>query len=486
MTKQDLIKKYPVKLAETSLAIAKKRYMKTDEKGNIVETPSEMFYRVAEFISSADKIWNKKANLEASTEEFYKMIANFEFTPGGRIYFEAGNNHTGQMAHCFVVPIEDDLEKIFESLRNAAIIQQHNGGTGFNFSKIRPSRDSVKGINGIAAGPIHYLRTFDTALSRVLQGSKRHGGNMGVLNIDHPDIEEFINVKLKDGDIKNFNISVGVTDEFMEKVRCDEEFNLVNPRNNEIVKTVRAKDLFNKIITNAYNSADPGLLFLDRIEEDNNNPHLGKLQATNPCGEQPLLDYESCNLGSVILHNHVKEGRIDWDKMAQTIKTATRFMDNIIELNKFPLEIIEENVKKTRKIGIGVVGFAHMLYKLGVAYNSQKAVDLMEEVMKFIYENVKKNSIELAKTRGVFTAWKGSKWEERNIKIHNSHFVSIAPTGTVSLLVNTSSGVEPVFSLVNIRKVFLEDSNNKGEDSAVLRIVDPVLEENTKRTWIIF
>ncbi|MDD5043370.1 MAG: vitamin B12-dependent ribonucleotide reductase [Patescibacteria group bacterium] len=476
MTKEELLSKKP-EFSPSALEVIKKRYLRQDENGEPIETPEEMFYRVAAFIASADKNYAGE-NSERSIEQFYEILVNLEFLPGGRVLFEAGNNHTGQMSSCFVIPVEDSMEAIFDSLKAAALVQQNNGGTGFNFSRIRPKGDTVKGVPGIAAGPVHYLRTYDTALSRVLQGSKRHGANMGILNVTHPDIEEFIELKDNGSTIKNFNISVGVTNGFMERVRNDEEYELINPRTGKTVKNLRARDIFNKITKRAWECADPGIIFLDRMEEGNNNPHLGKIEATNPCGEQPLLPYESCNLGSVVLPNHSANGDVDWIKMERTIRRAVHFMDNMIDLNKFPLPVIRENVSKTRKIGLGAMGFAQLLFKLGIPYNSEESVALIEKIMKFIYEIAKDESIKMAETRGVFPAWRGSKWEKMGIKIRNSHLTSIAPNGTISLVASTSSGIEPVFSLATVRRMFYEDNSDGG--GRVVNIIDPVFERVAK------
>lgn len=483
MTAKQIMAKVKPQLAEQSLAVAQKRYMKTDEQGNPVETPEEMFYRVAEFLASGEKKINPSAETAELTEQFYQMMAKLEFVPGGRAFFEAGNDHTGQMASCFVLPIEDTMEGIFQTMKDAAITQQNNGGTGFNFSKIRPKGDTVNGVPGVAAGPLHYIRSFDQAFSKVLQGGKRHGGNMGVLNVDHPDIEEFIRLKDQGSDIKNFNISVGVTNAFMEAVRMDSEWDLINPATKEVAKTVRAREIFDAIIERAHKCADPGLLFLDHVAAGNNNAHLYDMVATNPCGEQPLGPYESCNLGSLILANHVTPaGEVDWSKLQKTAKLATRFMDNMIELNKYPIPAIDYMVRQTRKIGIGVMGFAQMLYKLGIPYNSNEAIELMERVMKTIHTSIEEESMKLAEERGVYPAWKGSRWEQRGMKIRNSHLTSIAPTGTISMLANTSSGIEPYFNLVTIRKSFYSQggSENNTANATTLRIVAEDFEQVAK------
>jgi ribonucleoside-diphosphate reductase alpha chain len=482
MTAKQIMSKIKPKLAEQSMAVAKKRYMRTDEEGNAIETPEEMFYRVANFMASAETKFDANADTAALTEQFYQIMAKLEFVPAGRCFFEAGNDHTGQMASCFVLPLEDSVEEIFQTLKDAAITQQNNGGTGFNFSKIRPKGDSVNGVPGVAAGPIHYLKSFDQSFSQILQGGKRHGGNMGVLNIDHPDIEEFIKLKDQGSSIKNFNISVGVKREFMEAVRNDAPWNLVNPRDGKVTKTLQARELFDMITQRAWECADPGMIFLDAIADGNNNAHLYDMVATNPCGEQPLGPYESCNLGSLVLANHVTPaGEIDWAKITRTATLGARFLDNMIELNKYPIPAIDYMVRQTRKTGFGVMGFAQMLYKIGVPYNSQEAVDLIEKIMKHIAEACQAESMVLAEERGVYPAWKGSRWEQKGIKIRNSHLTSIAPTGTISMLANTSSGIEPFFNLVTIRKSFFNQSgDNSSQGATTMRIVAEDFEKVAK------
>lgn len=484
--KNKIIKKYTPRLSPNALEIVRKRYLRLDKNGKPCETPAEMFYRVANFMAGADAFYltksekkNKIQIIASTTEKFYKTLASLKFLPGGRVLFEAGNSHIGQFSSCFVVPIKDAIKDIFESLSNAAVIQQNNGGTGFNFSRIRPRGDKVKNIPNIAAGPIHYIKTFDTALSKVLQGSKRHGANMGILSIDHPDILDFIELKNGSSQLKNFNISVGVTSDFMERVREDTDYYLINPRTKEKVKKLSARKIFNLIIEKAWACADPGIIFLDRLEAANPTPHLGKIEATNPCGEQPLLPYESCNLGSIVFPNHIKNKKIDWDEMKKTIKTAIHFMDNMIDLNHYPLPQIKKNVLKTRKIGLGLMGFAEGLYKLSIPYNSPKAVKLIEQILKFIKEEGVKASSELAKRRGVFPAFEGSIYDKKGIKIRNSTITTIAPTGTISMVANTSSGIEPVFALVNLRKTFFEDGS-KNEASKTLLFVDPTFSQKAR------
>ena len=476
MKKEEIIKSRKADLPPNALEVVKKRYFRCDEAGQPIETIEEMFYRVADFMASGDKKYSKDKNVSITTNEFYQMLAEMRFLPGGRVLFESGRTHTGQLSSCFVVPIDDSLQGIFNSLKNAAYIQKNNGGTGFNFSAIRPKGDEVKGVSGVAAGPIHYIKTFDAALSSILQGSKRHGGNMGILNINHPDILNFIRLKDNSDNIKNFNLSVGVNNDFMERVRKDEEFDLINPRNNKIVGKLRAKEVFDEIIKRAWQCADPGMIFMDTLEAGNTTPGIGKINATNPCGEQPLLPYESCNLGSVILPTHVEAGEINWDKLKQTVRTAVHFMDNMIDVNNYPLPIIEENVTKTRKIGLGVLGFAHVLYKLSIPYNSDKAIKLVEKIMEFIHKEGWMMSRELAAERGAFPGVSLSIFAEKKEQPRNATITTIAPNGTISMVANTSSGVEPVFSLVTKRQVFFEDKSNVN-GGRILVFVDPVFKE---------
>ena len=347
---------------------------------------------------------------------------------------------------------------------------------GYNFSKIRQKGAVVNGLSGVAAGPVHFLRTFSVALSQVMQGSKRHGGNMGILNVNHPDILEFIDVKKEDGEIRNFNISVGVTRDFMENVRMDEEYDLVDPGTQEVVARLRARDVFNHIVENAWRSADPGMIFLDEVQDKNPTPELGVMDATNPCGEQPLLPYESCNLGSLILSTFVENGEIQWDRMKRTMHTAVHFMDNMLEINNFPLPQIEHTVRfGNRKIGIGIMGFGHMLYKLHIPYNSPEAVKLAEKIMKFLNAEGHKASGELAFKRGNFPNWEKSIYKKQNKPMRNATVTTIAPTGTLSMVPNCTSGVEPAFSLVNIRRTFFEGTRNVGAGKTLV-FVDPVFE----------
>lgn len=463
------------RFSKDALNILEKRYLKLNEKKRPIETPEERLWGVATCIANADKKFDEGANAAESARRFYKMMTQLRFLPSSPVIKEAGSSHNKQYNACFVVPLADSLQGIFQALSDAAVIQKNGGGTGFNFSPIRPQGSKVRGIDNIAAGPIHYIKTFDTALSQILQGSMRHGANIAILNIDHPDILDFINLKDEGSGIRNFNTSVGITDDFMEKVEKDKEYSLIDPSSGKAVRNLRAREVFDLITQKAWECADPGVVFLDRLEQGNPTPNLGKMDATNPCGEQPLLPYEACNLGSIVLPTHVRDGAVDWTMLRNTVRDVVHFMDNVIEENTFPLEKIDKNVKKTRKIGMGIMGFAHLLYKLGIPFDSDEAVKISEEVMRFIREEGMKRSCELAKERGTFPAFKGSKFEETGLKPRNATLTTIAPTGSISLIANCSSGIEPVFSLVTVRRTLW-----KGDKYEEIVMVDPVFEEVAK------
>jgi len=485
----EYVQNFKIKIAPNSLEVMKKRHLLRDSKGKLIETPREMFYRVAKAIALEDNkyLLDKEAKKELATtcEKFFKVLADNRFLPGSRVLYEAGNEKdaTGQLSSCFVLPIEDSLESIFQTLKEAAIIQKNNGGTGFNFSHIRPKGDEVGGTKGVAAGPIHFIKTYSQAFDKVLQGKKRGGGNMAILNIDHPDIEEFIKLKNDDNNIRNFNISVGIKDNFMEALRNDAEYELKNPRNGKVVKKISARKIFDLICEQAWKCADPGLLFLDTIEKANPNKNLGVIEATNPCGEEPLRAYESCNLGSIVLPSHLIQIKgkyeIDWNLLRDTIQIAIHFLDNMIDASKFPLKKIQKEVKKTRKLGLGIVGLATMFYKMEIPYNSTESLHLAEKITAFLQKEAVKASEELAQKRGVFSSYKGSVWEKMKKKVRNATMTSIAPTGTLSLVANTSSGIEPVFSLVYKRFSFYQD--NGREQRSTLLYVDEEFEKYAKK-----
>ncbi len=462
------------KLTDIAKTVMQKRYLMTDMKGKPTETPAEMFVRVAkhmakaevQFVSHDDK--GKPLNGEAFSywsEKFYERMTNWKFVCAGKAMFEAGNpGGTGQLSSCFVLPIEDNIQSIFKTLGDAAVIHKNNGGTGFNFSKIRPHGDKVKNVPKAASGPVDFIRAYSAALSQILQGAKRQGANIAILNVDHPDIEEFIQLKTEDGTIKNFNISVGVTNEFLEAVEQNKMWALINPRNGQTVRSVKARRLFDLVAETAWATGDPGLAFLDRMQQDNPTPAIGPIDATNPCGEIPLLPYESCNLTSIVLTNHLKIGKnkqweIDWDDLKTSVHLGIRFLDDMIEVNTYALDDIRQMVKEgNRRVGLGVMGLAHLFYRLGIPYNSVEAVRLSERLAKFIRKEAEVASLNLAKERGTFGNFDNSIYAGSAENYRNCALLMIAPTGTTSLIADTSSGIEPVFSLVTVRRSFNEDS----------------------------
>lgn len=461
------------------------RCSKLNAEGETVETPGQIFWRVARHMAKAEINWGDEHEVERVAISFFEKMANFKFVCTRSALYEAGNEAClQQLSPCFVLKVEDSISMIFNTLGQAALVQKNYGGTGFNFSRIRFKGDKVRNVPNAASGPVDFLQVYSAALSKVMQGAKRHGGNMGVLNVDHPDIYNFISVKDTDGLMKNFNISVGATNEFMEAVMLDRKFNLKNPRDGRVVKTVSAKKLFKDICEHAWRTGDPGMLFLDRIEEDNYTPSLGVLDATNPCGEQPLLPYESCNLSSVHLASHLvkcDEGwEMNWDDLGDTVKTLVRFLDNMIEVNYYVLSETERMVKHgNRKIGLGMIGFAEVLFKLDIGYNSPEAVRIAEKIAKFIKQKAEEASLELAKTRGVFPNWDISTYKGSAERYRNCTMITIAPTGTVSMIGNTTSGIEPCFALVYTRRSFYnEDATNRS--TASLYYVDPTFEKVLK------
>lgn len=442
-----------LKLSVNSIRVLERRYLLRDERGNIIETPSQMFRRVAKTIASVDQIYDKRTDAEATEEKFYRMMANLEFLPNSPTLMNAGTE-LGQLAACFVIDVPDSIEGIFNALKTMALIHQSGGGTGFSFSKLRPAGDIVRSTKGVASGPISFMRIFDTATDVIKQGGRRRGANMGILRVDHPDIIEFITAKEKEGVLTNFNISVGITDDFMKAVAKNEEYDLINPRTGKPEKRLRARDVFDLIVSMAWRTGDPGLIFLDEINRHNPTPKLGRIESTNPCGEVPLLPYESCNLGSINLSKMVEDGQINWEKLRSVVRSAVHFLDNVIDANKYPLREIEEATKRTRKIGLGVMGFADMLIKLGIPYDSERAVAKAEEVMKFISDAAREKSVELSEQRGSFPAFAESIWKERGFKgLRNATLTTIAPTGSISIIANASSGIEPLFAISYVRNV---------------------------------
>jgi len=434
------------------MEVLRKRYLQHDKNGNVSETVEELFRRVAEAVAEAEANYGPRSSVPRIAEKFYQMMIHKDFLPNSPTLMNAGRE-LGQLSACFVLPVDDSMESIFQTLKDTAMIHKSGGGTGFSFSRIRPKKSIVKTTSGVASGPVSFMKVYNSATEAVKQGGTRRGANMGILRVDHPDILEFIDCKKNNQELTNFNISVAVTDVFMEKVRRREQYELVNPVDGSTVGTLNAADVFKIIAQNAWLNGDPGIIFIDRINQMNPTPKLGDIEATNPCGEQPLLPNESCNLGSINLANFITEKKIDYKRLGETIETAIQFLDDVIDINKFPLKKIETMVKKTRKIGLGVMGFADILFQMKIPYDSEEALKIADELMKFIYTRAKDVSATLGTTRGTFPTWNESIYFPDGPKFRNSTCITIAPTGTISMIADCSSGIEPVFSLVFTKKV---------------------------------
>ncbi len=437
-------------MSNNAITVLAKRYLLRNEQGAIVETPSRMFHRVSKAIAQVEAGYGK--SVKKADEEFYEILSTLAFLPNTPTLMNAGTT-IGQLSACFVLPVEDDLRSIFHTLENAMLIHQSGGGTGFFFGRLRPKGDLVKSTQGVASGPLSFLTIYDKATEVIKQGGKRRGANMGIMPIDHPDIEEFINAKRKPGMLENFNVSVAVTDAFMNAAAKDQEFELVSPRNKKPAKKIKAKELWNQLIQSAWECGDPGIVFIDEINRKQPTPQVGIIECTNPCGEVPLLAYEPCNLGSINMAKMVKNGKIHWEKLKQTVRTATHFLDNVIDANKWPMPEIEAIAKANRKIGLGVMGWAECLARCGIKYDSDKALELAEKTAKFIQDESRKKSAELGQERGSFPNLARSIHAKKFKTLRNATCTTIAPTGTISIIANCTSGIEPFYAVSFIRDV---------------------------------
>ncbi len=454
-------------LSTNALTVLNRRYLKKNEKGKVIETPTEMFWRIARTIALNDSKYEKNIDLLAQAKLYYKSMSNLEFVPNSPTMMNAGRK-LGQLAACFVLPVEDSMEGIFETVKNAALVHKSGGGTGFSFSRLRPRSSLVASTAGTASGPISFMTVFNAATEAVKQGGTRRGANMGILRVDHPDIREFIHCKRDMVSITNFNISVAITDKFMQAVKNGDKYDLISPTDGKVVTSEDAREIFDMIAENAWHNGDPGMVFIDEINKHETTRQIGLVEATNPCGEQPLLPYESCNLGSIDLDKMLTDDlEIDWDKLCRTVHLAVRFLDNIVDQHKFPLEQIKKMTQSNRRIGLGLMGFADLLYAKEIPYNSEEATVLARKIMAFFHKEARRASDNLAEIRGAFPNYSNSSF---TTPTRNSTVTTIAPTGTISMIADTSGGIEPNFALVYIKRVMDDDRllyvNRRFEETA--------------------
>ena len=463
-------------LRPEAVTVLEKRYLKKDASGKVVESPEEMFWRVARNVAEAERFYGNRTSPEELSAVFFRLMISLDFLPNSPCLMNAGKD-LQQLAACFVLPVEDSLDSIFETVKQTALIHQSGGGTGFSFSHLRPKDDAVKSTGGMASGPVSFMRVFNMATEVIKQGGTRRGANMGVLRVDHPDILEFITAKQQLDEMANFNLSVGVTREFMETLEKDGEYGLMNPRTKREVRRIKAKEVLEAIVSAAWETGDPGVLFLDRINETNPTPALGEIESTNPCGEVPLLPYEPCVLGSINLSQMVRKGDKGWEadfgKIRTTVRNAVHFLDNVIDMSQYPLPQVGEMAKGNRKIGLGVMGLAHFFIRLGIPYHSQKALEVAKGLMSFIQYQARERSMELAEERGVFPNYRGSIYDRAGgMRLRNATVTTIAPTGTLSLIANCSSGIEPLFAIQYTRKAL---------EGMEFQVTDPLLVELGKK-----